>query len=160
MREIDRHYEQKMITDNQTRQKQDTRKLYLFLCNYCYQFTTKCFHNVGKRQSIVSSRKDSFLGHDPTTEEEDSESDEDSGGSDNEEKQEKRTQRELKLLQNKLRSYKNKVDNARKERIALKNLIKKYQEAMKDEKKKHKLLQKEVSRNSSVLVFYLTHLSG
>lgn len=49
------------------------------------------------------------------------------------------------MLRNKLRSFKNKEDNAKKERIALKEILKKTQVAMKEEKKKYKSLQKEVT---------------
>lgn len=62
-----------------------------------------------------------------------------------EEKQERRAQRELKVLRNKLRSFKNKQENARKERVALKEQMKKTQIAIKEEKKKFKSLQKEVN---------------
>lgn len=44
----------------------------------------------------------------------------------------------------KLQSFKNKEDNAKKERVALRDIIKKHQKEMKDEKKKYKRLKKEV----------------
>lgn len=71
------------------------------------------------------------------------ESDSDNEGTE-EEKAERRGQRELKVLRNKLRSYKNKQENAKKERLALKDQMKKTQTAIKEEKKKYKSLQKEV----------------
>lgn len=72
---------------------------------------------------------------------EESESDDDL---DEEAKKEKKALKEVKVMRNKLRSFKNKQDNAKKERVALKQQMKTLQAAIKDEKKKFKSLQKEV----------------
>lgn len=73
---------------------------------------------------------------------EESESDEEM---DEEQKKEKRALKEVKMLRNKLRSFKTKEDNAKKERVVLKQQMKKTQTAIKEEKKKLKSLQKEAS---------------
>lgn len=51
---------------------------------------------------------------------------------------------QVKQLGNKLRNFKNKEDNAKKERIALKEIIKKHQAAIKEEKKRYNKIKKEV----------------
>lgn len=70
---------------------------------------------------------------------------------DNEEKKQKRIVRELKLLSNKLRNIKNKEDNAKKERIALKEIMRKHQAAIKAENKKFRSLQKEVNKIGAMM---------
>lgn len=52
--------------------------------------------------------------------------------------------KEVKQMARKLQSYKDKEDNAKKERVALRDIIKKHQVAIKEEKKKYKQLKKEV----------------
>lgn len=81
---------------------------------------------------------------------EESESDDDL---DEEAKKEKKAQKEVKVLRNKLRSFKNKQDNAKKERVALKQQMKTLQAAIKDEKKKFKSLQKEVGNSLTQNVY-------
>ncbi|CAH1972888.1 unnamed protein product [Acanthoscelides obtectus] len=104
----------------------------------------------GKRLSL-SDRKQSQNTNDEDEDLEEDEPDEDSGGEDTEEKREKRAQKELKMFRRKLQNLKNKEDNAKKERIALKDIIKKHQQAMKDEKKKYKQLKKEVDKMASLM---------
>ncbi|GJQ78230.1 hypothetical protein Trydic_g2559 [Trypoxylus dichotomus] len=99
----------------------------------------------GKRQSIAGDGKN---------EEEEEEfvmSESESEGEDTEEKRERRAQREVKMFRNKLRSYKNKEDNAKKERIALKEQMKTHQLGIKEEKKKYKALQKEVDKMAALM---------
>lgn len=60
--------------------------------------------------------------------------------------QERRTQRELKLLATKLRSYKEKQAIALKERHSLRELLRKQQKILREERKKYKALQKEVDK--------------
>lgn len=98
----------------------------------------------GKRLSL-SDRKHSTAKEESDEDVEDEETAEESDGEDTEEKRQKRALKELKTLTKKLQSFKNKEDNARKERIALREIIKKHQLAIKDEKKKYKQLKKEVS---------------
>lgn len=52
--------------------------------------------------------------------------------------------KEVKQLTKKLQSLKTKEDNAKKERVALRDIIKKHNTEMKEEKKKYKQLKKEV----------------
>ncbi|CAH0549446.1 unnamed protein product [Brassicogethes aeneus] len=80
-----------------------------------------------------------------------SEEEEESDGEETEEKKEKKAQKELKHLRNKLRNFKNKEDNAKKERIALREIIKRNQTAIKEEKKKFKQLQKEVDKMAALM---------
>lgn len=98
--------------------------------------------SLGKRLS-VSDRKHSTAKEDSDEDFED-ETEEESDGEDTPEKQEKRALKEVKQLSKKLQSCKNKEDNAKKERIALRDIIKKNQVAIKEEKKKYKQLKKEV----------------
>lgn len=93
---------------------------------------------LGKRQSIAGDGK----GEDD--EEEFVMSESESDGEETEEKRERRAQREIKMFRNKLKSLKTKQENAKKERIALKELMKNHQLGIKEEKKKYKALQKEV----------------
>lgn len=78
-------------------------------------------------------------------------SESESDGEETEEKRERRAQREVKMFRNKLRSYKNKEDNAKKERIALKEQMKTHQLGIKEEKKKYKALQKEVDKMAALM---------
>lgn len=64
---------------------------------------------------------------------------------------EKRLQREIKLLSTKIKTFKDKADNARKERHALKDQIKQQQKLLKEEKKKFKHLQKEVDKMAKLM---------
>lgn len=105
----------------------------------------------GKRTSI--SKDNMINGEEDDNELFDDEESEESDGEDTEEKRERRIQRELKQLRNKLRNFKNKEDNAKKERVALRQIIKKHQLAMKEEKKKFKALQKEVSITLTTNIF-------
>lgn len=110
--------------------------------NFAQPITSFLF--LGKRLSL-SDRKHSTAKEDSDEDLEDDETAEESDGEDTEEKREKRAQKELKTLAKKLQSFKNKEDNARKERLALREIIKKNQTAIKEEKKKYKQLKKEVS---------------
>uniref|UniRef100_A0A1B6CSA5 WH2 domain-containing protein n=1 Tax=Clastoptera arizonana TaxID=38151 RepID=A0A1B6CSA5_9HEMI len=65
--------------------------------------------------------------------------------------QERRNQRELKLLNTKVKSYSEKLASAKKERINLKQMLKKQQNTLKDEKKKYKILQKEVDKMAKLM---------
>ncbi|RZC34860.1 intracellular protein transport protein USO1-like [Asbolus verrucosus] len=103
----------------------------------------------GKRTSIS---KDNMVNGEESEEEiMDNESSDESDGEDTEEKRERRVQRELKQLRNKLRNFKNKEDNAKKERVALREIMKKHQVAIKEEKKKYKVLQKEVDKMAALM---------
>ncbi|XP_001809098.1 uncharacterized protein LOC658131 isoform X1 [Tribolium castaneum] len=102
----------------------------------------------GKRTSIS---KDMVNGEESEDECFADEESEESDGEDTEEKREKRAQRELKQLRNKLRNFKNKEDNAKKERVALREIMKKHQIAIKEEKKKYKALQKEVDKMAALM---------
>lgn len=104
----------------------------------------------GKRMSIAH-RQESVRGNESEEENFYEESEPESDGEDTEEKREKKALRELKMLRNKLRTYKTKEDNAKKERAVLKDLMKKAQIGMKEEKKKFKSLQKEVNKISAMM---------
>ncbi|XP_018560970.1 DNA ligase 1 isoform X1 [Anoplophora glabripennis] len=105
---------------------------------------------TGKRLSL-SDRKHSTAKEESDEDLEDEETAEESDGEDTEEKREKRAQKELKTLTKKLQSFKNKEDNARKERIALREIIKKHQTAIKEEKKRYKQLKKEVDKMEALM---------
>ncbi|XP_046740171.1 DNA ligase 1-like isoform X2 [Diprion similis] len=64
---------------------------------------------------------------------------------------EKRVQRELKLLTTKIKTFKDKAANAKKERHALREQIKQQQKLLKEEKKKFKRLQKEVDKMAKLM---------
>ncbi|XP_012266896.2 ABC transporter F family member 4-like isoform X3 [Athalia rosae] len=64
---------------------------------------------------------------------------------------EKRVQRELKLLITKIKTFKDKAANAKKERHALREQIKQQQKLLKEEKKKFKGLQKEVDKMAKLM---------
>ncbi|XP_012250273.1 glutamic acid-rich protein isoform X2 [Bombus impatiens] len=64
---------------------------------------------------------------------------------------EKRLQREIKLLTTKIKNFKDKAVNARKERHALKDQIKQQQQLLKEERKKYKHLQEEVDKMAKLM---------
>lgn len=64
---------------------------------------------------------------------------------------EKRAQREIKLLISKIKNFKDKAVNARKERHALKEQIKQQQKLLREEKKKYKQLQKQVDKMAKLM---------
>ncbi|XP_011645334.1 DNA ligase 1-like [Pogonomyrmex barbatus] len=64
---------------------------------------------------------------------------------------EKRAQREVKLLISKIKNFKDKAVNARKERHALKEQIKQQQKLLFEEKKKYKQLQKQVDKMAKLM---------
>ncbi|XP_060533543.1 glutamic acid-rich protein-like isoform X2 [Cylas formicarius] len=99
----------------------------------------------------VSTSRQNSVAQGDEEELDEEESEEESDGEDTPEKREKRLQKEVKHMANKLRSFKNKEDNAKKERIALKDIIKKNQAAMKEEKKKYNRLKKEVDKMANLL---------
>ncbi|CAG9821386.1 unnamed protein product [Phaedon cochleariae] len=105
--------------------------------------------SLGKRVSI-SDGKHNAQGN-GSDEDFDDEPEPESDGEDTEEKREKRAQKELKLLVKKLQSFKTKEDNAKKERMALRDIIKKHQAAIKEEKKKFKQLKKEVDKMANLM---------
>lgn len=90
------------------------------------------------------ARQTSIANGEESEEEEESESSDESENDDEETKQRK-LEKHIKLLTNKLRNYKNKEDNAKKERVALREIIKKHQTAIREERKKYRVLQKEVN---------------
>lgn len=49
-------------------------------------------------------------------------------------------------MNNKLRNFKNKEENAKKERLVLKDIIKKHQASIKEEQKKYNKIKKEVQK--------------
>ncbi|XP_028131614.2 DNA ligase 1-like isoform X3 [Diabrotica virgifera virgifera] len=105
---------------------------------------------MGKRFSI-SDRKQSGAAQGSDDEFELEEPEEESDGEDTEEKREKRLVKEVKMLRKKLQSLKTKEDNSKKERVALREIIKKHQTEMKDEKKKYKQLKKEVDKMANLM---------
>ncbi|XP_056647873.1 DNA ligase 1-like isoform X3 [Diorhabda sublineata] len=108
------------------------------------------YWNLGKGIS-PSDRKQSATGEGSDDEFEDEEPEEESDGEDTEEKREKRLAKEVKVLRKKLQSLKTKEDNAKKERIALREIIKKHHAEMKEEKKKYKQLKKEVDKMAALM---------
>ncbi|XP_050479558.1 glutamic acid-rich protein-like isoform X1 [Bombus huntii] len=64
---------------------------------------------------------------------------------------EKRLQREIKLLITKIKNFKDKAVNARKERHALKDQIKQQQQLLKEERRKYKRLQEEVDKMAKLM---------
>ncbi|CAH1129755.1 unnamed protein product [Ceutorhynchus assimilis] len=106
----------------------------------------------GKRVSLSSSRQNSVAnGGEDNDELDDEETEEESDGEETPEKREKKNQKEIKLLGNKLRNFKNKEENSKKERIALKEIIKKNQAAIKEEKKRYNKIKKEVDKMAALL---------
>lgn len=99
------------------------------------------------RASLVPSDDESEYEEETETESEE----DDENEKDEEAAQERRTQRELKLLNSKVRSFKAKQDHALKERQKLKELVKKQQKSLKEERKKYKLLQKEVDKMAKLM---------
>ncbi|XP_044763043.1 glutamic acid-rich protein isoform X2 [Coccinella septempunctata] len=104
--------------------------------------------NGGKRGSLA--RQISTVNGEESVEEEESESSEESENDDEETKQ-KKLEKHIKLLTNKLRNFKNKEDNAKKERVALREIIKKHQTAIREERKKYRVLQKEVTKMAALM---------
>ncbi|XP_045468896.1 glutamic acid-rich protein isoform X1 [Harmonia axyridis] len=104
--------------------------------------------NGGKRGSLA--RQTSIANGEESVEEEEPESSEESENDDEETKQRKQ-EKHIKLLTNKLRNYKNKEDNAKKERVALREIIKKHQIAIREERKKYRVLQKEVNKMAALM---------
>ncbi|KAL1489460.1 hypothetical protein ABEB36_014350 [Hypothenemus hampei] len=105
----------------------------------------------GKIVSISGSRQNSIANGDGNDDLEEDETEEESDGEDTPEKREKKMEKEVKQLGNKLRNFKNKEDNAKKERIALKVIIKKHQAAIKEEKKRYNKIKKEVDKMEAML---------
>ncbi|XP_074029024.1 uncharacterized protein isoform X7 [Leptinotarsa decemlineata] len=105
----------------------------------------------GKKISILDRKQSNAKGEGSDDDFEDEEPEPESDGEDTEEKREKRAQKELKMLTKKLQSFKNKEDNAKKERVALREIIKKHQAAIKEEKKKYGQLKKEVDKMASLM---------
>ncbi|XP_006622410.1 glutamic acid-rich protein-like isoform X1 [Apis dorsata] len=99
--------------------------------------------NIDKREPSESDEE----------EEEEQEEEEESSEEDDKDPKasEKRLQREIKLLTTKIRNFKDKAINARKERHALKDQIKQQQKLLKEEKKKFKQLQKEVDKMAKLM---------
>ncbi|CAK9819347.1 hypothetical protein ANTPLA_LOCUS10202 [Anthophora plagiata] len=91
----------------------------------------------------------------PSESEEEEEEEEEESEEEEDEKDpkaaEKRLQREIKLLTTKIRNFRDKSVNARKERHALKDQIKQQQKLLKEEKKKFKHLQKEVDKMAKLM---------
>ncbi|KAK0176160.1 hypothetical protein PV328_000325 [Microctonus aethiopoides] len=85
------------------------------------------------------------------SEEEEISSDEEEEDDDPEAVAERRLAREVKLLTTKIRNFKDKAVNAKKERYALKEQIKQHQKLLKEEKKKFKSLQKEVDKMAKLM---------
>ncbi|XP_076237418.1 uncharacterized protein LOC143181090 isoform X2 [Calliopsis andreniformis] len=85
------------------------------------------------------------------SEEEEEESSEEEEEDNSEAAAEKRLQREVKLLNSKIKNFKDKAVNAKKERHALKDQIKQQQKLLKEEKKKFKHLQKEVDKMAKLM---------
>ncbi|KAL1454368.1 hypothetical protein WDU94_010637, partial [Cyamophila willieti] len=101
----------------------------------------------GKSIEILSSDEE----EDSEEEESETESDEESDAEDTAGKEEKRQARELKMLNNKLRTYRDKHLRASKERKTLRVDVKQQQGLLKQEKKKYKLLQKEVDKMAKLM---------
>lgn len=102
----------------------------------------------GKSIEILSSDEE----EDSAEEESETESDDESDtAEDTEAKEEKRQTRELKMLGNKLKTYRDKHVRAQKERHALREDVKTQQRLLKAEKKKYKLLQKEVDKMAKLM---------
>ncbi|KAI5696500.1 hypothetical protein M8J75_013733 [Diaphorina citri] len=101
----------------------------------------------GKSIEILSSDED----EDSDEEESETESEEESDTEDNEAKEEKRQGRELKMLNNKLKTYRDKHQRARTERKSLRGDVKQQQRLLKEEKKKYKVLQKEVDKMAKLM---------
>ncbi|XP_015512527.2 DNA ligase 1 isoform X1 [Neodiprion lecontei] len=85
------------------------------------------------------------------SEEEEEESSEEDEDDDPSVAAEKRVQRELKLLTTKIKTFKDKAANAKKERHALREQIKQQQKLLKEENKKFKRLQKEVDKMAKLM---------
>lgn len=89
---------------------------------------------------------------DDDDEDEDDSSDDDSSSDASQEMDEaRRTARELKLLEVKLKAVRDKQTSALKERKTLKQMLAKKQAELKAEKKKYKILQKEVDKMAKLM---------
>ncbi|XP_011257848.1 DNA ligase 1 isoform X2 [Camponotus floridanus] len=88
---------------------------------------------------------------DSTSEEEEESTEEEEEDENPKAAAEKRAQREIKLLITKIKNFKDKAVNARKERHALKEQIKQQQKLLKEEKKKYKELQKQVDKMAKLM---------
>ncbi|XP_077269497.1 uncharacterized protein LOC143901251 [Temnothorax americanus] len=86
-----------------------------------------------------------------TSEEEEESTEEEEEDEDPKAGAEKRAQREIKLLISKIKNFKDKAVNARKERHALKEQIKQQQKLLVEEKKKYKQLQKQVDKMAKLM---------
>ncbi|XP_043483768.1 DNA ligase 1-like isoform X2 [Leptopilina heterotoma] len=102
-------------------------------------------------KSHQSNASESSEEEEEEEEEESSEEEESDEEEDPKAAEEKRLQRELKLLQTKIKSFKDKSDNARKERHALREQIKQQNKLLKEEKIKFKRLQKEVDKMAKLM---------
>ncbi|KAK9876299.1 hypothetical protein WA026_012597 [Henosepilachna vigintioctopunctata] len=114
----------------------------------CFDFWGFNKMNKGKRGSMA--RQTSIANGEETPAEEETESSEESEN-DDEETRQRKLEKQIKQWNNKLKNYKNKEDNAKKERLALREIIKKHQTAMKEEQKKFKVLQKEVNKMAALM---------
>uniref|UniRef100_A0A8D8SUV9 WH2 domain-containing protein n=1 Tax=Cacopsylla melanoneura TaxID=428564 RepID=A0A8D8SUV9_9HEMI len=101
----------------------------------------------GKSIEILSSDEE----EESEEEESETESDDESDAEDTTGKEDKRQARELKMLNNKLRTYREKHLRASKERKTLRVDVKQQQGLLKQEKKKYKLLQKEVDKMAKLM---------
>lgn len=109
--------------------------------------TTQTEEQIFELTSGTYSRQQSMM-------EEVSDSDEDDNSDievDEEGVMKKKQERELKLWDNKVRSIKDKQHTSRLERRNLKTLQKKLETELKDAKKRHKMLQKEVNKMAKML---------
>lgn len=108
---------------------------------------------IASQKSIDKSHQSNTSETSEEEEEEEESSEEESSDEEEDPKaaEEKRLQRELKLLQSKIKSFKDKSDNARKERHALREQIKQQNKLLKEEKKKFKRLQKEVDKMAKLM---------
>ncbi|XP_055691892.1 glutamic acid-rich protein isoform X2 [Lutzomyia longipalpis] len=101
----------------------------------------------GSRRDSEAPAKDSSPEPEPEVSESDSEEDE----ATKEERRKRRLNREVKMLQTKLSRIKEKEKVARKERMGLKDAMKKTQVTLKEELKKYRSLQKEVDKMAKLM---------
>ncbi|XP_011880243.1 PREDICTED: DNA ligase 1 [Vollenhovia emeryi] len=92
------------------------------------------------KQDVLSTSEE----EEETTEEEEEDEDPKAGA-------EKRAQREIKLLISKIKNFKDKAVNAKKERHALKEQIKQQQKLLAEEKNKYKELHKQVDKMAKLM---------
>ncbi|XP_060818330.1 glutamic acid-rich protein-like isoform X2 [Bombus pascuorum] len=103
-----------------------------------------------KDVAIIASQKSIDKKEPSESEEEEEESSEEEDDKDPK-AAEKRLQREIKLLTTKIKNFRDKAVNARKERHALKDQIKQQQKLLKDERKKYRHLQEEVDKMAKLM---------